>query len=206
MTGPRRQVRHLGLTGGIGSGKSTVAKLLSAHGAGVIDADAVARQLTQPGGAAMPEIEARFGSGVVNADGALDRDAMRALVFSQPDARARLEAIIHPLVGQNLQAEALAHEAAGAPLVVYDIPLLVESKRWPAELDGVLVVDCLPETQISRVQQRNGLSREAVLAIMAAQASREQRLACADAVIVNEGCTLEALGLQVADLAHYFGL
>lgn len=206
MTGPRRQVRHLGLTGGIGSGKSTVAKLLSAHGAGVIDADAVARQLTQSGGAAMPAIEARFGPGVVNADGALDRDAMRALVFSQPDARARLEAIIHPLVGQNLQTEALAHEAAGAPLVVYDIPLLVESQRWPAELDGVLVVDCLPETQISRVQQRNGLSREAVLAIMAAQASREQRLACADAVIFNEGCTLEALGLQVADLAHYFGL
>ena len=167
----------VGLTGGIGSGKSTVAKLLSDHGAGVIDADAVARQLTHAGGAAMPAIEASFGLGVIAADGALDRDAMRALVFSQPDARARLEAIVHPLVGQNLQAEASAHEAAGAPLVVYDIPLLVESKRWPAELDGVVVVDCQPETQISRVQQRSGLSREAVLAIMAAQASREQRLA-----------------------------
>lgn len=202
----RRQVRHLGLTGGIGSGKSTVAKLLAEHGAGVIDADAVARQLTQAGGEAMPEIEARFGQGVLAQDGALDRDAMRALVFSQPDVRARLEAIIHPLVGKNLQAEAIAHEAAGAPLVVYDIPLLVESKRWPAELDGVVVVDCLPETQISRVQQRSGLSREAVLAIMAAQATREQRLACADAVIFNEGCTLESLGLQVADLAHHFGL
>lgn len=202
----RRKIRHLGLTGGIGSGKSTVAKLLSARGAGVIDADAVARQLTQAGGAALPAIEANFGLGVITADGALDRDAMRALVFSQPDARNRLEAIVHPLVGQTLLAEALAHEDAGAPLVLYDIPLLVESKRWPAELDGVVVVDCLPDTQISRVQQRSGLSREAVLAIMAAQASREQRLACADAVIFNEGCTLEALGQQVADLAHYFGL
>lgn len=206
MPTDRRPVRRIGLTGGIGSGKSTVAKLLSQHGAGVVDADAVARELTQAGGAAMPALEACFGPTVINAEGALDRDAMRALVFSQPDARARLEAIVHPLVGLHLQAAAQAHLEAGAPLVVYDIPLLVESKRWPAELDGVVVVDCLPETQISRVQQRSGLTREAVLAIMSAQASREQRLACADAVIFNEGCTLEALGLQVADLAHYFGL
>ena len=194
---------RLGLTGGIGSGKSTVARLLVRHGAALVDADAIARATTAPGGAAMPAIAAGFGPALVTADGALDRDAMRQLVFADASARHRLEAIIHPLVG----AEALRQAAAAsAPCVVFDIPLLAESRFWRQRLHRVLVVDCSTETQIRRVMARNGLAQDAVEKIIQAQASRFTRLACADAVLWNDTDTLAPLQASVAGLSTRFGL
>lgn len=191
---------RLGLTGGIGSGKSTVAQMLVAGGATLIDADAVSRGLTAAGGLAMPAIAAAFGADVVRPDGALDRDRMRAQVFADASARARLEAIVHPLVQQETTRAANAAQAAGAPIVVFDIPLLTESGHWRTRLHRVLVVDCSAETQIARVMARNGLPRAQVEAIIAAQASRLHRLAIADAVVFNDGLTLEALTVTVATL------
>ncbi len=194
---------RLGLTGGIGSGKSTVARLLVACGAALVDADAIARAATAAGGAAMPAIAACFGPALVTPDGALDRDAMRALAFNDPAARHRLEAIVHPLVG----AEALRQaDAAQAPCVVFDIPLLAESRYWRQRLDRVLVVDCTPDTQIRRVMARNGLAREVVEKIIQAQASRLTRLACADTVLWNDTDTPGPLQTAVAGLATSFGL
>lgn len=194
---------RLGLTGGIGSGKSTVAQMLVAHGAALVDADAIARQLTAPGGAAMAAIASSFGANFVTADGALDRDKMRALAFTDPAARARLEAIVHPLV----LAETLRQAAAAtASCVVLDIPLLAESSHWRGRLDRILVVDCRTETQIARVMQRNGLEKQAVEKIIAAQAPRLQRLAIADAVLFNDGLSLAKLRADVALLAPRFGL
>lgn len=194
---------RLGLTGGIGSGKSTVARLLVHHGAALVDADAIARATTAPGGAAMPAIAASFGPTLVAADGALDREAMRRLAFADAHARRRLEAIIHPLVG----AEALRQaEAATTPCVVFDIPLLAESRFWRQRLHRVLVVDCSTETQIRRVMARNGLTRDAVEKIIQAQANRFTRLACADAVLWNDTDTLAPLQTGVAGLAARFGL
>ncbi len=185
---------RIGLTGGIGSGKSTVSQMLQAQGAAVIDADAIARRVTAPQGAAMAAIAHTFGAKFVTADGALNREHMRAHVFSQPQAKQALEAIIHPLVAQETQREAQAAIANGHHTLVFDVPLLVEAgARWRAQMDRILLVDCLEETQIQRVMARNGLSREAVLAIIAAQASRAQKLAAADWVIYNNGITLEAL-------------
>ena len=194
---------RLGLTGGIGSGKSTVARLLVRHGATLVDADAIARATTAPGGAAMPEIAASFGPALITADGALNRDAMRQLAFNDADARHRLESIIHPLVG----AEALRQaQASTAPCVVFDIPLLAESRYWRQRLHRVLVVDCSSETQIRRVMARNGLARDAVEKIIQAQANRFTRLACADAVLWNDTDTLQPLQTNVAGLAAGFGL
>lgn len=175
----------IGLTGGIGSGKSLVADLLGARGAAIIDTDLIAHQLTAPGGAAMPAIREAFGEEVVTAEGALDRAAMRDRVFSDAEARRRLEAILHPMIGH--QAELAAQAAADAPYRVFVVPLLVESGRWTERVDRVLVVDCPEALQVQRVMQRNRLSAAQVEAIMAAQASRAQRLAAADDVIVNDG-------------------
>lgn len=192
---------RIGLTGGIGSGKSTVARLLQARGAAVIDADAIARNVTAAHGAAMPAITRAFGAEFITPDGALDRERMRAHVFSQPQAKQALEAIIHPLVAQETQRQTQAAIANGNHTVVYDVPLLVEAgPRWRPQVDRVLVIDCLEETQIQRVMARNGLSREAVQAIISAQASRNQKLAAADWVIDNDGITLEALRECVAYL------
>lgn len=177
-----------------------------ACGAALVDADAVSRSLTAVGGAALPAIRRAFGDAMVGADGALDRQAMRQEVFSQPDARRRLEGILHPLVAEAMHRQSRQALEDGAALVLLDIPLLAESRRWPAELDAVVVVDCLPQTQERRVVQRSGLSPEAVRAIMAAQASRQQRLSVADAVVFNEDCTLAELQQQVSRLACYFGL
>ncbi len=196
----------LGLTGGIGSGKSTVAALLSKLGAKVLDADAISRMLTAPGGGAIEPLREGFGHEFITNDGALDRDRMRALVFEDPDARRRLEAIIHPLVQQDIWRVASALEAAGVPCLVFDVPLLVESAAWRQRVDKVLVIDCSPETQISRVLTRSGLSRPAIEAIIGAQASRPERLAIADEVILNDGITLEALDDKVRELAPGFGL
>lgn len=192
---------RIGLTGGIGSGKSTVSQVLRACGAAVIDADAIARSVTAPHGAAMPAIVRTFGETFVTPEGALNREYMRAHVFSQPDAKQALEAIIHPLVTQESQRQAQVAIANGCHTLVFDVPLLVEAgARWRTRVDRILVVDCLEETQIQRVMSRNGLSREAVQAIIAAQAPRTQKLAAADWVIYNEGITQEALRECVATL------
>lgn len=197
---------RVGLTGGIGSGKSTVARMLSDRGAALIDADHVARELTAPGGLAMATIARVFGPEFVDANGALDRSRMRERAFSQPDARKQLEAIIHPLVAQETETQAHAAAEAGAPLLVFDIPLLVESGQWPRKLDAVIVVDCPEETQIARVTQRSALERNAIEAIIASQASRQRRRAAADIVLYNDKLTLDALKAQVGAMAQRFGL
>ncbi|WP_200935945.1 dephospho-CoA kinase [Variovorax sp. Root411] len=188
-------VRRIGLTGGIGSGKSTVAGLLVAQGAVLVDTDAIARAIALPGGIAMPALEAAFGTGVIDADGGLDRAAMRQIVFADAGAKARLESILHPLIGAETRR--LAAAAGKDAVVVFDVPLLVESGRWRALVDRVLVVDATEETQLKRVVARSGWTPEAVKAVIAQQATRRARRAAADAVIFNESLTLEELGQQV---------
>lgn len=206
---PHRERRplRLGLTGGIGSGKSTVGQMWVAQGAALIDADQIAREVTGPQGAAMPAIAAAFGGDFVDATGALDRSRMRALAFSRPQARAQLEAIVHPLVTlhSNLKAQQAADD--GRTVIVFDIPLLAESGRWAGRLDAVVVVDCSAQTQIARVMQRSGLSRETIEGIIASQASRAARRAVADAVIDNDqDCTLGQLQERAQRTAAWFGL
>ena len=197
---------RIGLTGGIGSGKSTVLQMLASQGAAVIDADAISRTTTAAGGTAIAEIAARFGAGFITTEGALDRARMRDHAFSDPQAREALQAIIHPLVGQESARQVQAAMAAGVPCIVFDIPLLVESGRWRAQVDRVLVVDCSPETQVQRVVTRSSLKPEEVRAIMAAQATRAQRLAAADIVIFNEGLTLAQLRDSVEQVGRRLGL
>lgn len=199
-------MKTLGLTGGIGSGKSTVSAMLAALGAALVDADANARSVTASGGAAIAAIRAAFGDALIGADGAMDRQRMRELAFGDASAKQRLEAIVHPLVGALGRQQLAAARASGHACVVYDIPLLVESGRWRAQLDAVLVVDCRPEVQVARVMQRSGLSADAVQAIIAAQAPRALRLAAADAVIHNDGISLEQLRIEVDQFAQAFGL
>ena len=200
-----RPVR-LGLTGGIGSGKSTVGQMLVQCGAALIDADAMARNVTAAGGAAMVSIAREFGPSFVKSDGSLDRDRMRERAFEDPQAKRQLEAIVQPLVGQAIDRAAQQATAAGHRLLVYDIPLLVESGRWRSQVDRVLVVDCLTETQIARVQARNHLDRPAIEAIIHAQAPRATRLAAADVVVFNEGLDLAGLRRLVTDFAQALGL
>lgn len=195
---------RLGLTGGIGSGKSTVANLLAARGAAVVDADAIARAVTAPHGSAMPAIAKTFGNDFVDADGALNRDRMRALAFSDPDAKKRLEAIVHPLVSQETQRQTEAAIQSGHRCVVFDVPLLVESGRWRQQVDRVLVVDCTRETQIARVMARNGMTREMVERIIDAQLPSGVRLAAADWVIRNDDLSLDALRVEVNALPLEF--
>ncbi|MFI4928546.1 MAG: dephospho-CoA kinase [Burkholderiales bacterium] len=197
---------RIGLTGGIGSGKSTVLAMLQALGAAAIDADAISRATTAAGGAAIDGIRARFGPKFVTPDGALDRVRMRERAYAQPEARRELEQIIHPLVGEEVARQVDAALATGARCIVFDIPLLVESGRWRQQVDRVLVVDCSPETQVARVVARSGLAPDEVRAIIAAQAPRAVRLAAADLVICNEGLTLEALRYEVEQAARSFGL
>ena len=188
---------RLGLTGGIGSGKSTVAQMLAARGGAVIDSDAIARSVTSANGSAMPAIAEAFGKEFVTPEGALDRERMRALVFSDPSAKLRLEAIVHPLVGMATQAQAQTAIHAGHTLLVFDVPLLVESPRWRKLVDRVMVVDCLESTQVARVMARSGLTSDAVQNIIRAQTTRAQRLAAADITVFNEGLDLEQLRLAV---------
>ena len=187
----------IGLTGGIGSGKTTVANLFAARGVALVDTDLIAHALTGPGGAAMPAITKAFGDSVLAPDGRLDRATMRALVFTNPDARARLEAILHPMIRAQAASELEQAQGLYAMLVV---PLMVESGAWLDRLDRLLVVDCPTEVQIDRVMKRSALSREQVLAIMATQASREVRLQAADDTIDNRD-TPDALPDQV-DALH----
>ena len=200
------KVWRIGLTGGIGSGKSTAAKVLAQLGAAVIDADAWARSVTAPGGTAIAPLRAAFGEAVLDAQGGLDRQRMRELAFSDPQVKTQLEAIVHPLVKQAIDQQAKSALAAGARVLVFDIPLLVESGRWRSQVDGVLVIDCSNDTQIARVQARNGWPREHILAVIQAQATREQRQAAADWLILNDGLGLDAFEAEVAQLAQQWGL
>lgn len=188
---------RIGLTGGIGSGKSTVASMLTALGAQLIDTDAIARAVAQPQGVAMPAIEAEFGPSVIAADGGLDRARTRELVFADSGAKQRLEAILHPLISAECERQA-ANAATG--LIVLDVPLLVESTRWRARVDRVLVVDATEETQVQRVLARSGWASETVRAVIAQQASRPLRRAAADAVIFNEALSLAELEAEVRTL------
>jgi dephospho-CoA kinase len=197
---------RVGLTGGIGSGKSTVLQMLAQLGAAVIDADAISRATTAAGGAAIPAIAERFGGNFITPEGALDRDRMREHAYADPLARKRLEEIIHPLVGSESARQVKAALEAGVRCIVFDIPLLVESGRWQSQLDRVLVVDCSPQTQVDRVVARSGLKVDEVRAIIAVQASRAQRLAAADLVICNEGLSLDQLRDKVVQAARRFGL
>lgn len=197
---------RLGLTGGIGSGKSTVAHMLAANGAVLVDADAISRQLTGPGGAAIDQIVAQFGGDAVGSDGAMDRDVIRQRVFADPHIRRQLEAILHPMIGLETSRQAALAVAQKQACLVFDVPLLVESGRWRQQLDQVLVVDCQESTQIERVIARNAWTRDAVLAVLANQASRSQRLSAADICIYNDGVSLEALEANVRQFVPRFGL
>lgn len=195
-----RRVPVIGLTGGIGSGKSAAADAFGALGAAIVDTDAIAHALTAPGGAAMPALAAAFGPAVVRADGGLDRAAMRARAFADATARARLEGILHPLIRAESAAQvAAARSRPDVPYVVLVVPLLVERGNWRDRVDVVAVVDCAPQTQVARVMARSGLAADEVARIMAAQATRAARQAAADVVIDNDG-TREALVAQAASL------
>jgi dephospho-CoA kinase len=185
---------RIGLTGGIGSGKSTVAAMLVECGAVLVDADAISRSLTATGGAALPALVHEFGAQIIGTDGALDRERMRALAFSDAGAKARLEALLHPKIGLLTQAQAAA---AGTRPVVFDVPLLAESRDWRARVDRVLVVDCSEATQVRRVSQRQGWTEDAVQRVIAQQAPRSLRRSIADAVIFNDGLSLDELRAEV---------
>jgi dephospho-CoA kinase len=195
---------RLGVTGGIGAGKSTVCAILQASGAWCIDADAISRASTQASGRALAAIAAHFGPDFVHPDLGLDRARMRELVFTQPSAKAALEAIVHPLVQAEIAEQLRLAQAAQKNWVVLDLPLLVESPHWRPQLDHVLVVDCLPSTQLQRVQTRSGLSESQITAILQHQASRPQRLAAADTVLYNEGLSSTELQNLVRELAQRF--
>ncbi len=193
----------VGLTGGIGSGKSAAADLFAARGAAVIDTDAIAHALTKAGGAAMPLIRAGFGDGVVGGDGALDRAAMRVMVFADPSARKRLEAILHPLIREESERQLVA---ATTPYAILVVPLLIESGDYRKRVNRIVVVDCAEATQIARVISRSGLARPEIERILAAQATRSERLAAADDIIDNDG-DLAALPAQIERLhVNYLAL
>lgn len=199
-------VFRLGLTGGIGSGKSCVAQFFSNLGAAVIDADAISRAVTAPQGAAIAALSAEFGADFITATGALDRDRMRNLVYSDANARKRLEAILHPLIGQEIARQTDAAVQTASRCLVFDIPLLVESSRWRQNLNQVLVVDCAPEVQIQRVMARSDLARAEVQAIIHSQAPREVRLRGSDMVIFNDDIDLTQLESEVTQIWRWFGL
>jgi dephospho-CoA kinase len=186
----------VGLTGGIGSGKSAAAEEFERLGATVVDTDAIAHQLTQAGGKALPELERVFGAAVIGDSGAMDRSKMRSLVFADPAAKKALEALLHPMIREESQRLIVA---AQGPYVIHVVPLLVESADYRSRVDRVLVVDAPEALQIERVRARSGLPEHEVRAILAAQATRAERLAAADDVIDNRG-TIDALRKQVAAL------
>lgn len=198
MTGP-----IVGLTGGIGSGKSAAADVFARLGVPVVDVDVIAHELTGPGGLAMPSLRQAFGGGVVAPDGRLDRAAMRQQAFADPAVRKRLEAVLHPLIRVESARRCSEALATGVPYLLLVVPLLVESGDYRQRVQRVAVVDCPDELRIARVAARSGLARSQIEAILATQASREERLAAADDVIRNEG-GLEQLAVQVEQLHHRY--
>lgn len=197
---------RIGLTGGIGSGKSTVAAMLCSLGAGLVDADAISRMATSSGGSAISAIAQHFGPQFISDNGALNRDCMRALVFQNASAKVRLEAIVHPIVQQTMESIATAHARAGKACAVFDIPLLVESAYWRKCLDRILVVDCDPMTQVSRVTMRSAMQATEVRRIMSNQVDRRKRLEAADLVIFNDGISLTELQTITHQMGTRFGL
>ena len=191
----------VGLTGGIGSGKTQASNAFESLGVPVIDTDLISHAVTAPNGLAIPAIREAFGESLIDPSGKLDRVKMRELVFSDPQARHKLEAILHPLIANVTMASVSQH--ADAPYVVLVVPLLAESPQWLSRCDRILVIDCEVETQIDRVMRRSNLSREEVLSIIATQATREARRAIANEVIVNES-TLESLTQQVRRLHDFY--
>ena len=181
------QLPLVGLTGGIGSGKTAVSELLAQLGAGVIDTDQIAHQITAPGGSAIPLIQKHFGAEYIDESGALDRGKMRSLVFQDLESKKALEAITHPLIKQETIRQAQLLVQANFPYLVFVVPLLIESGSWKGQIDHLVVVDCPEEIQIERVMQRSNLSKIEVEAILKAQATRKERLALADTVIENQG-------------------
>jgi dephospho-CoA kinase len=193
----------VGLTGGIGSGKTTVARLLAAHGVPIIDTDQIARRITAPGGVAINAIRSVFGATYLTAEGALNRARMRSLVFTHAQALARLEAIMHPLIRAECEREAAT---ATGPYLIFVVPLLLESAIWRARVKRILVIDCSEETQITRVTQRSGLTRKQALSIIRKQVPRSERLAAADDILSNDDAQ-NPLSEAVANLhAHYLTL
>lgn len=199
-------ILRIGLTGGIGSGKSTVAKFLAGFGARIIDADAISRDLTGVGGEAIALIRQTFGSTFIDADGAMKREKMRTFVYSDAVARSKLEAIIHPMVGYAIQLQTTNALSDNCKVVVYDVPLLVESLHWRERVDQVLVVDATPKIQINRVMSRSGMTAAQVEKIIALQATRLHRLHAADTVISNTSLSLRELASEVEHIASRFGL
>jgi dephospho-CoA kinase len=189
------RVLRVGLTGGVASGKSTVAALFAARGAKVIDTDRIAREVVEPGGPTLAALVRALGNDILDKDGALDRASLRRRIFTDPGARSTVERILHPAILAELEQQS---QSAGGPYQLHVIPLLVE-KDLGARVDRVLVVDCPPEQQVERLVRRDGETRESALAMLAAQASREARLAAADDVIRNDGAP-EALGARVDEL------
>ena len=190
---------RFGLTGGIGSGKSTVGAMLASMGAVVIDTDLIARRLTSPGGDAIDAVRLAFGAEFIAADGSLDRPRMRLAAFADGGVRARLEAILHPLIGEQVERDEQA-APADAPAIVFDVPLLIESGRWRSRVDAVWLVDCDESLQVDRVAARPGWTAAAARAVIAQQASRRERRAGADAVLHNQGLTLVELADEVRRL------
>jgi dephospho-CoA kinase len=197
-------IRRIGLTGGIGSGKSTVAQLLRSRGAEVIDADDLAHQATAPGGPAIEPLRQQFGPASIDAAGAMDRAWMRERVFADPAARQALEAVVHPLIDQAMHARVAA--APPDAVIVFEVPLLVESGRWRRRVERVLVVDCEEATQQARVAARPGWNTEMARRVMAQQATRAARRHAADAVIDNTRLSLAGLALQVEALCALWDL
>lgn len=189
---------RIGLTGGIGSGKSTVASIFKQLGAVIVDTDAIARHLTEPGGAAMASIELAFGSDFVTSDGALDRVRMREMAFADQTVKRRLESILHPLIGLETYRQGSAAPASAT--LVFDVPLLAESGRWRTQVDVVLIIDCRENTQVERVVSRSSWSESDVRAVVAQQATRANRRRCADAVIYNDDLSRRQLATAVESI------
>jgi dephospho-CoA kinase len=200
MTPGQAHAFSVGLTGGIGCGKTTVADMFGALGASLVDTDAIAHALTAPHGSAMPAILDEFGQDFATPQGALDRAKMRELVFTDPGARARLEAILHPRIRE---ATAAAAALATGPYIIFVVPLLIESGTWRERVTRILAIDCSEATQVARVMARNNLSESQVRAIMAAQVTRDQRLANADDVVLNDD-GIDALRPQVERLHAFY--
>ena len=197
---------RLGLTGGIGSGKSTVAGMLQKLGAVIVDADAISRTSTATNGVAITEIAAVFGPEFIDSDRALNRQKMRETIFKDPAAKSKLERIVHPLIRKEMLAQAVFASSNGAACVVFDIPLLVESGTWRNFVHSVLVIDCTGETQLQRVKERSGLTNETIQRIVASQTNREDRLRAADFVIFNNSCSTDQLAISVRAIASKIGL